>query len=62
MVPRFEKLYQKKYAPEAYRKEVKAMVRVLQDRYGLARRDDAPAAGQAERPAQDEATQVGFAW
>ncbi len=34
MLPRFERLYQKKYPPEAYRKEVKAMVRVLQQRYG----------------------------
>src|SRR5215204_3277926 len=35
MRPRFEKLYARKYPPDAYRKEVKAMVRVLQDRYGL---------------------------
>ena len=35
MRPRFERLYARKYPPEAYRKEVKAMVRVLQQRYGL---------------------------
>ena len=40
MLPRFERLYQKKYPPEAYRKEVKGMVRLLQQRYGMARRDD----------------------
>ena len=40
MLPRFEALYQKKYPPEAYRKEVKAMVQVLQRRYGMARRED----------------------
>jgi hypothetical protein len=39
MLPRFEKLYQGKYPPEAYRKEVKAMVHVLQERYGMARRE-----------------------
>ena len=39
MLPRFERLYAKKYAPEAYRKEVQAMVRVLQDRYGIPARD-----------------------
>src|SRR4029079_1808078 len=35
MRPRFDKLYEKKYPPDAYTKEVKAMVRVLQERYGL---------------------------
>lgn len=39
MLPRFERLYAKKYAPEAYRKEVQAMVRVLQDRYRIPARD-----------------------
>ena len=34
MAPRFEKLYAKKYPPDAYRKEVQGMVRVLQARYG----------------------------
>ena len=41
MRPRFENLYAKKYPPDAYRKEVQAMVRVLQQRYGLTRREDA---------------------
>jgi DNA repair photolyase len=62
MRPRFERLYKKKYAPEAYRKEVKAMVRVLQDRYGVAPRDEAPAAAPRERSTPEEATQVGFKW
>ena len=35
---RFDKLYAKKYPPERYRKDVQAMVRVLQDRYGLRKR------------------------
>ena len=38
MAPRFERLYAKKYPPDAYRNEVQAMVRVLQERYGLSRR------------------------
>src|SRR5204862_1503198 len=38
MAPRFEKLYAKKYPPDAYRKEVQGMVQVPQDRYGVARR------------------------
>jgi DNA repair photolyase len=60
MRPRFETLYAKKYPPETYRNEVKAMVRVLQERYGLAKREDREA-----RPQPDEAMdpeQAGFAW
>jgi DNA repair photolyase len=58
MRPRFERLYAKKYPPEAYRREVKAMVQVLQQRYGLARREEADA---VERKTIDP-EQVGFAW
>ena len=47
-LPRFEKLYAKKYPPESYRKEVKAMVRVLQQRYGLTKREGG--AGQTPSP------------
>jgi DNA repair photolyase len=60
MLPRFEKLYVKKYAPDWYRKEVQGMVRVLQDRYGVSRRE-----GAAETPAPEqlqEPEQVGFSW
>ena len=65
MVPRYEKLYSKKYPPEAYRKDVKGMVRVLQQRYGLPRRDETKsAAGGPEGIPEEMATpeQVGFAW
>jgi DNA repair photolyase len=59
MVPRYEKLYAKKYPAESYRKEVQSMVQTLQRRYGVNQRkrpvDQAP-----EEPA--EQTQVGFAW
>src|SRR6266436_4522354 len=58
MRPRFERLYVKKYPPDAYRKEVSAMVRVLQERYGLARRKDAD--GPAEVNSAAEPEQVGF--
>ena len=56
-LPRYEKLYAKKYAPEDYRKEVSGMVRMLQQRYGLSPR---------EREVHEEKdlapVQVGFAW
>ena len=60
MLPRFEKLYVKKYPPDAYRKEVQAMVRVLQERYGLTRRRDANREEPVEQEPEQE--QVGFAW
>jgi len=61
MRPRFEKLYAKKQAPDAYRKEVQSMVKVLQERYGLRKRKEA----DAEHPsaaASPEMEQVGFSW
>ena len=62
MRPRFEKLYATKYPPDAYRKEVKAMVRVLQERYGVTKREDADAGRVPPETEQDEPEQVGFAW
>jgi DNA repair photolyase len=63
MLPRFERLYVRKYPPDAYRKEVKAMVRVLQDRYGLTRRGEAERIeGRQPEPATVDPEQVGFAW
>jgi hypothetical protein len=59
MAPRFERLYAKKYPPDAYRKEVQGMVQVLQARYGLTRREKAL---EAEPPGSQEPEQVGFAW
>jgi DNA repair photolyase len=60
MLPRFEKLYEKKYAPSEYRKQVQGMIRVLQDRYRLSKRKDADAEHQSA--ATPESEQVGFAW
>ena len=62
MRPRFEKLYAKKYPPDAYTKEVKAMVRVLQDRYGVAKREDANRDDEDANMKTGEPEQVGFAW
>jgi hypothetical protein len=62
MTPRFERLYTKKYPPEAYRKEVKGMVRVLQERYGLTRREDAEDKDRPTEIETSEPEQVGFAW
>jgi DNA repair photolyase len=71
MLPKFERLYRKKYAPESYRKEVKAMVSVLQSRYGARKREGAPggpdlSTAAPEQTAADAAaaefSQVGFAW
>jgi DNA repair photolyase len=65
MRPRYEKLYAKKFAPDTYRKDVQAMVRVLQARYGLEGRPSTNAMKtepqQLESTAQ-EPEQVGFRW
>ena len=61
MKPRFERLYAKKYPPDGYRKEVQAMVQVLQERYGVARRvrtEETPAA----EPEVPQPAQVAFRW
>jgi DNA repair photolyase len=58
MVPRYEKLYAKKYPPDAYRKEVQAMVKTLQDRYGLNPREHK----EKTEAGLQEPEQVGFAW
>lgn len=62
MQPRLERLYAKKSAPAAYRKEVQAMVHVLQNRYGLARRDDVDSGAEPAGSTNMEAEQAGFAW
>jgi DNA repair photolyase len=66
MLPGLTRLYGNKEAPAAYRREVTAMVRVLQDRYGLrTRHGDADANGTGAKPVDDEPTQprqAGFAW
>ena len=61
MLPRFERLYTKKYPPDSYREEVRAMVRVLQSRYGMIRSEKADdLGGRAAGELQLE--QVGLAW
>jgi len=51
----------KKYPRESYVKEVKGMVRVLQERYGLTKREDANE-GRGRAAAPLEAEQVSFRW
>jgi DNA repair photolyase len=60
MLPRFEKLYATAYAPAAYREEAQGIARALQERYGLAKREEAARPGAGEPPLDPE--QVGFAW
>jgi len=59
MAPKFEKLYARKYPPDAYRKEVQGMVKVLQARYGLGNRDRGSAALDEFKDVQ-EPEQIGF--
>jgi DNA repair photolyase len=61
LAPKFERLYTKKYPPDSYRKEVRAMVRLLQERYGLTGREDVDGPAAAEI-ASAEPEQVGFRW
>jgi DNA repair photolyase len=61
LLPRYEKLYARKYPPDAYRNEIKGMVRVLQQRYGLHKREDAETRTDGQAATVDP-EQVGFAW
>jgi DNA repair photolyase len=61
MLPRYERLYAAKYPPRAYRNEVQGMVRALQQRYGLTRREDL-ATGRDEPEELNAPEQVGFGW
>jgi DNA repair photolyase len=65
MLPGLTRLYGRKEAPAAYRHEVQAMVRVLQDRYGLSTRhgdDDANRTGAESHDEPAPPRQTGFAW
>jgi hypothetical protein len=59
-VPRYERMYTKKYAPEDYRKQVQATVRLLQQRHGISKRADVNHDARPDEPLEPE--QVGFAW
>ena len=60
MRPKFERLYTRKYPPDAYRKEIQGMVRVLQDRYGLTKRKDAEDSDAPQVEGVPEPEQVAF--
>jgi len=64
MRSRFERLYEKKYPPEAYRTDLQATVRLLQQRYGLGRRSAAGAAQDEGSAAHDAGApaQPTFSW
>lgn len=67
MAPRIDRLYRKKAPPAGYQHEVKAMVRSLQERYGLQQRVVANdvKAGDRREEGEDESAepeQVGFRW
>lgn len=59
MAPRVDRLYVGKSPPPSYQREIKAMVRALQARYGLERRP-MERRREAEEPTEPE--QVGFSW
>jgi DNA repair photolyase len=61
MAPRMERLYAKKSPPPAYSKEVKAMVRVLQERYGMASRKTVDEIEEG-MDQENGPEQVGFSW
>lgn len=67
MRPRLERLYATKYAPEQYRRDVKAMVSLLQRRHGATPLHEASELRQAahrDEPVEGaaDAEQVGFRW
>ena len=62
MVPRYERLYARKHPPEAYREEVKGMVRLLQQRHGLTRQRKDEQDDTADPVDAGAAEQVAFTW
>jgi DNA repair photolyase len=60
MRPRFERLYARKYPPEAYRNDLKALVRLLEERHGLAPRREGEQPGAPEGLPDTE--QAAFRW
>jgi DNA repair photolyase len=64
MAPRFERLYARKYPPDRYRNEVRAMVRMLQERHGVSKREDPDEPDDQESASATtvDPEQVGFAW
>ncbi len=64
-VPRYERMYTKKYAPQAYRRQVQGIVRALSGKYGIRPRErsheDQPV-GPDPAPEDRAPEQVGFAW
>jgi DNA repair photolyase len=59
--PRFERLYRKKYPPDAYLNDVKGMVELLQRRHGLGRRPEVRVEA-LDTPKTPELGQGDFSW
>jgi DNA repair photolyase len=59
MLPRFERLYARKYPPDAYRNQVKALVNAIQRQHGMPPR---PERTVKESETVLEPEQVGFRW
>ena len=59
--PRYEKLYAKKYPPEAYRKEVQGDGRCAPEQHGLLKRRRPTDKGEEPDSAQ-QVEQAAFAW
>jgi DNA repair photolyase len=74
-LPRYTRLYEKKYAPVEYRKQVQGLIRLLQQRYGVPARVDVThdagpggdageggTGGDGGANGKNELEQVGFRW
>jgi len=64
MLPRYERLYARKYPPAEYRKQVQGMVKALQGRYGISR-ESAGKTLSSDQPVESAAEafeQAAFAW
>jgi DNA repair photolyase len=61
MAPRFDRLYRRKHPPESYRRQVQGLVRALQERYGMTRRQH-PSSPGTPATGDPEPEQVGFRW
>jgi len=61
MHPRLERLYATKRPPKVYRQQVQGMVRVLQARYGLQKRES-EGGSPGEPPEAASPEQIGFRW
>ncbi|HEV3216666.1 MAG TPA: radical SAM protein [Vicinamibacterales bacterium] len=60
LAKKYQRLYRGAYAPKSYAKEVHSIIKLLESRYGVKRRSDMDAPGDAESPGGPE--QSAFDW